>query len=60
MNYVSVILIQLTSQLQEVCLMHQYLFYIGQFPVRAYGLVLSLSIILATGVGYFLATQDGR
>ncbi|ORT99584.1 Prolipoprotein diacylglyceryl transferase [Anaerovibrio sp. JC8] len=40
--------------------MHQYLFYIGDFPVRAYGLVLSLSIILATGVGYFLARQDGR
>ena len=40
--------------------MHQYLFYIGQFPVRAYGLVLSLSIILATGVGYFLAKSDGR
>ncbi|WP_407396578.1 prolipoprotein diacylglyceryl transferase [Anaerovibrio sp.] len=40
--------------------MHQYLFYIGDFPIRAYGMVLSLSIILATGVGYFLAKQDGR
>ena len=40
--------------------MHQYLFFIGDFPIRAYGLVLSLSIILATGVGYFLAKQDGR
>lgn len=40
--------------------MHQYLFFIGDFPVRAYGLVLSLSIILATGVAYFLAKQDGR
>lgn len=40
--------------------MHQYLFFIGGFPVRAYGLVLSLSIILATGVGYFLAKADGR
>ena len=40
--------------------MHQYLFYIGGFPIRSYGLVLSLSIILATGVGYFLAKQDGR
>lgn len=40
--------------------MHQYLFFIGQFPIRAYGLVLSLSIILATGVAYFLAKQDGR
>lgn len=40
--------------------MHQYLFFIGQFPIRAYGLVLSLSIVLATGVAYFLAKQDGR
>ena len=40
--------------------MHQYLFYIGDFPIRAYGLVLSLSIILATGTGYFFAKQDGR
>lgn len=40
--------------------MHQYLFFIGDFPIRAYGLVLSLSIVLATGVGYFLAKADGR
>ena len=40
--------------------MHQYLFYIGDFPVRSYGLILSLSIMLATGVGYFFAKQDGH
>ena len=40
--------------------MYQYLFYIGDFPVRSYGLVLCLSIILATSVAYFLAKQDGR
>ncbi|MFC2300709.1 MAG: prolipoprotein diacylglyceryl transferase [Selenomonas artemidis] len=40
--------------------MHQYLFYIGDFPIRAYGVVISLSILLATGVGYFLAKADGR
>ena len=40
--------------------MHQYLFFIGDFPIRAYGLVLSFSIILATGVAYFFAKQDGR
>lgn len=40
--------------------MHQYLFYIGDFPIRTYGLVLSVSIILATGVGYFFAKQDGH
>ena len=40
--------------------MHQYLFYIGDFPIRSYGMVLSLSIILATGVGYFFAKVDGK
>ena len=40
--------------------MHQYLFFVGDFPIRAYGLILSLSIILATGVAYFLAKLDGR
>lgn len=40
--------------------MHQYLFFVGDFPIRAYGLILSLSIILATGVAYFLAKQDSR
>ena len=40
--------------------MHQYLFFVGDFPIRAYGLILFLSIILATGVAYFLAKQDGR
>lgn len=40
--------------------MHQYLFFVGDFLIRAYGLILSLSIILATGVAYFLAKQDGR
>jgi phosphatidylglycerol:prolipoprotein diacylglycerol transferase len=40
--------------------MHQYLFYIAGLPVRSYGLVLCLSIVLATGVAYFLAKQDGR
>lgn len=40
--------------------MHQYLFFIGDFPIRMYGLVLCSSIFLATGVAYFLAKQDGR
>lgn len=40
--------------------MHQYIFFIGDFPIRSYGVVLSLSIILATGVGYFFAKVDGR
>ena len=40
--------------------MHQYLFYIGDFPIRMYGLVLCMAIFLATGTAYFLAKQDGR
>lgn len=40
--------------------MHQYLFFIGGFPIRAYGLLLSLGIICAGCVGYFLMKQDGR
>lgn len=40
--------------------MHQYIVFIGDFPIRSYGVVLSLSIVLATGVGYFFAKVDGR
>ncbi len=40
--------------------MYQYIAFIGDFPIRSYGLIISLSIILATGVGYFLAKSDGR
>lgn len=40
--------------------MHQYLFHIGSFPIRMYGLVLCMAIALATGTAYFLAKQDGR
>lgn len=40
--------------------MHQYLFHIGDFPIRMYGLIMVLSIALATGTAYFLAKQDGR
>ena len=40
--------------------MHQFLFYIGDFPIRSYGVILSLSIFLAMGVGYFMAKVDGR
>ena len=40
--------------------MHQYLFYIGDFPIRMYGIMLCTAIFLATGVGYFLAKKDGR
>ena len=40
--------------------MHQYLFFVGDFPIRMYGLMLCTAIFLATGVAYFLAKQDGR
>ncbi len=40
--------------------MHQYLFFIGSFPVRMYGLVLCAAIFLATGTAYYFARQDGR
>ena len=40
--------------------MHQYLFFIGDFPIRSYGVVLSIAIFLATGAGYFFAKMDGR
>ena len=40
--------------------MHQYITFIGDFPIRSYGVILSLSIVLATGVGYFLAKVDGH
>jgi len=40
--------------------MHQYLFYIAGFPVRAYGLLLSLGIICAGLTAYFIMKKDGR
>ena len=40
--------------------MHQYLFFIGTFPIRMYGLMLCLAIFMATSVAYFLAWRDGR
>ena len=40
--------------------MHQYIAFVGDFPIRSYGVVLSLSIMLSTGVGYFFAKVDGR
>ena len=40
--------------------MHPYLFFIGNFPIRAYGLILMSAILLAILVAYFFARQDGR
>lgn len=40
--------------------MHQYLFFIGDFPIRAYGILLALGILSAAIVGYFILKRDGR
>lgn len=40
--------------------MHQFLFHIGDFPIRMYGLIICLSIFLATGTAYFLVKKDGQ
>lgn len=37
--------------------MHQYLFFIGDFPIRMYGLMLCTAIFLATGTAYFLLSR---
>lgn len=40
--------------------MHQYLFFIGDFPIRTYGTMLALAIICGGSVAYFLLKKDGR
>ena len=40
--------------------MHQYLFFIGDFPIRAYGVMLALAIISGASVAYYLLKKDGR
>lgn len=40
--------------------MHQYLFFIGDFPIRAYGVMLALAIISGASVAYFLLKKDDR
>jgi len=40
--------------------MHQYLFYIGTFPVRAYGLLFMLGIISSGIAAYYIMKKDGR
>ena len=34
--------------------MHQYLFFIGDFPIRAYGLLFMLGIVSAGITAYFI------
>ncbi len=40
--------------------MHQYLFFIGDFPVRAYSLFFALGILSGALVAYYFAKKDGR
>ena len=40
--------------------MHQYLFFIGDFPIRAYGLILALAITCGGLVAYYLMRRGGR
>ena len=40
--------------------MHQYLFYIGTFPIRAYGLLFMLGIISSGIAAYYIMKKDGR
>ena len=40
--------------------MHQYLFFIGDFPIRAYGVMLALAIICGASVAYVLLKKDSR
>ena len=40
--------------------MHQYLFFIGDFPIRLYGIFFSLGILSGCICGYFLLKKDGR
>lgn len=40
--------------------MHQYLFHIGSFPIRAYGLLFMLGIISSGLAAYYIMKKDGR
>jgi len=40
--------------------MHQVWFYIGDYPIRAYGTIFSLAFILGIGVSLYLAKAEGK
>lgn len=40
--------------------MHQYWFFIGDFPLRAYGTLFALAFILAVGVSLYFANAEGK
>ncbi len=40
--------------------MHPYWFYIGNFPIRAYGTMIAFAFILAVGVTIFFAKLEKK
>ena len=48
------------SHARESFGMHQYLFYIGTFPIRAYGLLFMLGIVSAGITAFYIMKKDGR
>ncbi|MGI6120260.1 MAG: prolipoprotein diacylglyceryl transferase [Desulfosporosinus sp.] len=40
--------------------MHQYWFYIGSFPIRAYGTLFALAFIVGVGITLYFAKAEGR
>ena len=40
--------------------MHQYVTFIGGFPIRFYGIFFSLGIIFGCVMAYYLLKKDGR
>lgn len=40
--------------------MHQYWFFIGDFPIRAYGTIFALAFIIGVGLTLYFAKADGR
>lgn len=40
--------------------MHQYWFFIGDFPIRAYGTLFALAFILGVGVTVYIAKVEGK
>ncbi len=39
--------------------MHQYWFYLGSFPIRAYGTLFALAFILGVGITLYFAKVQG-
>lgn len=40
--------------------MHQYWFFIGDFPIRAYGTIFALAFIIGVGITLYFAKAEGH